>query len=153
MNGVSLCCAALVDPNSPLDPGPGDSSDVSLFFTYQPTQALRTLFSYTRSKLTRNDTGRVAFSDQIYSLHADYRFTRFLFMRGRLDYDWLSANVLGQLLLGWTPNPGTAVYVGYDDYLNYNGFNSVTGRFEPGLHRNERVFFLKMSYLFRHSFK
>jgi len=71
--------------------------------------------------------------------------------------DWttieLSANVLGKLLLGWTPNPGTAVYVGYDDYLNYNGFNSVTGRFEPGLHRNERVFFLKMSYLFRHSFK
>ena len=145
--------AALVDPNSPLDPGPADSSDVSLFFTYQPTQALRTSFSYTRSKLTRNDTGRVAFSDQIYSLHADYRFTRFLFMRGRLDYDWLSANVLGQLLLGWTPNPGTAVYVGYDDYLNYNGFNSVTGRFEPGLHRNERVFFLKMSYLLRHSFK
>jgi uncharacterized membrane protein YgcG len=145
--------AALVDPNAPLDPGPGDSSDVSLFFTYQPTQALRTSFSYTRSKLTRNDTGRVAFSDQIYSLHADYRFTRFLFMRGRLDYDWLSANVLGQLLLGWTPNPGTAVYVGYDDYLNYNGFNAVTGRFEPGLHRNERVFFLKMSYLLRRSFK
>jgi len=45
-------------------------------------------------------------------------------MRGKLDYDWLSANVLGQLLLGWTPNPGTSVYVGYDDYLNYNGFNS-----------------------------
>ena len=145
--------AALIDPNAPLDPGAGNSSDVNLSFTYQPTQALRTSFSYTRSKLTRIDTRRAAFSDQIYSLHADYRFTRFLFMRGRLDYDWLSANVLGQLLLGWTPNPGTGVYVGYDDYLNYNGFNSVTGRFEPGLHRNERVFFLKMSYLFRHSFK
>jgi hypothetical protein len=145
--------AALLDPNAPLDPGAGNSSDVNLSFTYQPTQSLRTSFSYNRSKLDRLDTKRVAFSDQIYSLHADYRFTRFLFMRGRLDYDWLSANVLGQLLMGWTPNPDTAVYLGYDDYLNYNGFNPITGRFEPGLHRNERVLFLKMSYLFRHSFQ
>ncbi len=145
--------AALVDPDALLDPGPGDSSDISLYFTYQPTQSLRSSFSYTRSKLVRNDTGRVAFSDQVYSLHTDYRFTRFMFVRGRLDYDWLSANVFGQLLLGWTPNPGTAVYVGYDDNLNYNGFNSVTGRFQPGLHRNERVFFLKMSYLIRRSFE
>ena len=101
----------------------------------------------------RNDTGRVAFSDQIYSLHTDYRFTRFMFVRGRFDYDWLAANVFGQLLLGWTPSPDTAIYLGYDDNLNYNGFNSVTGRLQPGLHRNERVFFLKMSYLLRRSFK
>jgi uncharacterized membrane protein YgcG len=145
--------AALADPNALLDPGAGDASDLSLYFTYQPTQSLRSSFSYTRSKLVRNDTGRVAFSDQIYSLQTDYRFTRFMFVRARLDYDWLAANVFGQILLGWTPSPGTAVYLGYDDNLNYNGFNSVTGRFQPGLHRNERVFFLKMSYLFRRSFK
>jgi hypothetical protein len=125
---------------------------MNLFFNYQPTQAFRTSLSYTRSKLVRTDTGRIAFSDQIVSLHSDYQFTRFIFVRGRLDYDWLSANVLGQLLLGWTPRPGTAFYVGYDDNLNYNGFNSVTGRFQPGLHRNERTFFLKASYLFRRSF-
>ena len=78
--------------------------------------------------------------------------SRFMFVRGRLDYDWLSSDVLGQLLVGWTPNPGTAVYVGYGDYLNYNRFNYRTGRFETGLKRNERVFFVKLSYLFRHTF-
>jgi len=79
--------AALIDANAAIDPKPGNSSDVGFSLTYQPVQSLRMSFSYTRSKLVRNDTGRIAFSDQIYSLHSDYRFTRFLFMCGRLDYD------------------------------------------------------------------
>lgn len=143
--------AALADPAAALDPGPGEATNMSVYLTYQPTQALRSSLSYTRSKLVRNDTGRVAFADQIYSLHTDYRFTPFLFVRGRLDYDWLASDVFGQLLFGWTPNPGTAVYVGYNDSFNY-GFNSFTGRYQPGPHRNDRVIFVKLSYLFRQSF-
>lgn len=50
---------------------------------------------------------------------------------------------------GWTPNPGAGFYVAYNDNLNRNGFNPFTGNYEPGLHRNERTFFVKMSYLFR----
>ena len=144
--------AALTDPYAALDPGPGEATDLSFDFTYQPTPAWRTSLSYTRSKLVRNDTGLVAYSDQIYSLNTEYHFSRFAFVRARLDYDWLSSDATGQLLFGWTPNPGTAVYLGYDDYLNYNRFNYRTGRFESGLMRNERVFFIKLSYLFRHTF-
>jgi len=144
--------AALIDQAAPLDPGPGDATDVSIDLAYQPTPAWRTSLSYTRSKLVRKDTGLTAFSDQIYSLRSEYHLSRFIFIRGRLDYDWLSSDVTGQLLFGWTPNPGTAVYVGYDDYLNYNRFNYRTGQFDRGLQRNERVFFVKLSYLFRHTF-
>jgi hypothetical protein len=144
--------AALADPFAALDPGPGDAVDFNLNFTYQPTAAWRTSLSYTRSKLVRKDTGLVAYSDQIYSLNTEYYLSRHTYFRGRLDYDWLSSDVTGQLLFGWTPNPGTAVYVGYDDYLNYNRFNYQTGRFQSGLRRNERVFFVKLSYLFRHTF-
>jgi uncharacterized membrane protein YgcG len=144
--------AALVDPNAPLDPGAGEATDVTVDLAYQPLAAWRTSLSYTRSKLVRNDTGRVAFADQIYSLHTEYHLGRYMFVRGRIDYDWLSTDVLGQLLFAWTPNPGTAVYVGYDDSLNYTRFNYRTGRFESGLRRDERVFFVKLSYLFRRSF-
>jgi len=49
------------------------------------------------------------------------------------------------------PNPGTAFYVGYNDDLNRNGFSPFTGQFEPGLRRNTRTFFIKLSYLFRRS--
>jgi hypothetical protein len=75
-----------------------------------------------------------------------------MFARARVDYDTLASNVLGQFLLGWTPNPGTAIYVGYNNNLNYNGFSPFTGQMEPGFRCNDQTFFLKFSYLFRHSF-
>jgi hypothetical protein len=141
--------AALLDPGAPLDPGAGNELAMSLRFNYQPTDALRLSFNYTTDKLRRNDTGRLAFDEHIFTFRSTYQFTRFLFTRARVDYDELASNMRGQFLLGWTPNPGTAFYVGYNDDLNRNGFNPFTGQFEPGFRRNNRTFFIKASYLFR----
>lgn len=140
---------ALLDPKAPRNPGPGDSLDISANVTIQPTNAWRTSLDYTRSRLLRRDTRRVAFDDHIYSLRSTYQFTRFTFARLRLDYTTLAARVSGQALVGWEPNPGTSFYVGYNDDLNHNGFNPFSGELERGLHRNGRTFFLKMSYLIR----
>lgn len=144
--------AALIDQNAPLDPGSGNQWFTNLTFTYQPTDALRTSLDYTKSRLVRNDTGRVAFDSNIYTLRTTYQFTRFIFARARIDYDSTYYNAKGQFLLGWTPNPGTAFYVGYNDELNYNGFNPFTGFREPGFQRQGRTYFVKMSYLIRHGF-
>jgi hypothetical protein len=143
--------AALADPNAALDPGRGDLLEVNSGIYYQPTDALRTSFDYTRSQLRRYDTDRFAYVDNIFSSRTTYQFTRFLFARARIDYDTLASQVFGQFLFGWTPNPGTSFYVGYNDDSNYNGFNRYTGAHEPGFRRNGRVFFVKMSYLFRYS--
>ncbi len=70
-----------------------------------------------------------------------------MFARARVDYETMESNVFAQFLFGYTPNPGTAFYIGYNDDLNYNGFNPFTDQFEPGLRRNRRTFFIKMSYL------
>jgi hypothetical protein len=139
--------------NAQQDPGPGDQLHFDGSFTYQPTNALRMSLDYTKERLVRRDTNLVVFDDNIYSFHATYQFTRFTFTRARVDYDTLAANVRGQFLLGWTPNPGTAFYVGYNDDLNRNGFNPFTGNLEPGLRRNGRTFFVKLSYLYRRSIK
>jgi hypothetical protein len=143
--------AALLDPNAPLDPGPGNELSLYSTFTYKPTDTLRLSLGYTKDRLVRNDTKRVAFDDNIFELRGTYQFTRFTFARARVDYDTLAANIRAQFLLGWTPSPGTAFYIGYNDDLNYNGYNPFTGRFEPDLRRNNRGFFIKMSYLFRHT--
>jgi hypothetical protein len=143
--------AAIAFPDAPLDPGPGNLWDINAGLVYQPTAALRASLDYTKSRLVRHDTRRVAYDDNIFSLRATYQFTRFVFVRARIDYITLSANARGQFLFGWTPSPGTAFYAGYNDDINRNGFNPFTNQLEPGLRRNGRTFFIKLSYLIRRS--
>ncbi|HEX8634954.1 MAG TPA: DUF5916 domain-containing protein [Pyrinomonadaceae bacterium] len=135
-----------------LDPGSANGFDIDAGVTLQPTSALRTTFSYVKARLTRRDTGLVAFDDNIFALRSTYQFTRFLFARARVDYGTLSTSARGQFLFGWTPNPGTSFYVGYNDDLQRNGYNPFNSQLEPGLRRNGRTFFIKASYLFRRSF-
>jgi hypothetical protein len=135
-----------------LDPGSANGFDMEAGVTLQPTSALRTTFNYTKARLTRRDNGLVAFDDNIFALRSTYQFTRFLFARARIDYGTLSTSARGQFLFGWTPNPGTSFYVGYNDDLQRNGYNPFNSQLEPGLRRNGRTFFIKASYLFRRSF-
>jgi len=142
---------ALIDSRAPLDPGRGGTFFGQAALVFQPTDALRMSLDYNKSRLRRYDTRLVAYDSNIYSLRALYQFSPFTFARARMDYDSISANFRGQFLFGWTPNPGTSLYVGYNDDLNRNGFSPFTQHFEPGLRRNGRTFFIKMSYLFRRS--
>jgi hypothetical protein len=144
--------ALLLGQDAPYDPGAGDMLFIESSVRYQPTAALQAQLNYNRRRLTRNDTGRIAFDDHIVSLRSTYQFTRDIFARLRLDYSNISTRLRPQLVLGWTPSPGTAIYAGYNDNINYNGFNPYTGVYKSGLSGNERTFFIKASYLFRKSF-
>jgi hypothetical protein len=144
--------AACTEPAPPLDPGTGDLLYIESSIRYQPTTALQIQLNYNRRHLTRRDTDRVAFDDNIVSLRSTYQFTRDIFARVRVDYSNVQARLRPQFVLGWAPSPGKALYVGYNDDLNYNGYNRYTGLYEPGLRGNGRSFFIKMSYLFKKSF-
>jgi hypothetical protein len=144
--------AAQLDPRNGFDPGPGDQWFIESSFRYQPTTAFQTQLNYNKRRLVRHDTGLVAFDDNIFSSRSTYQFSRNTFARLRLDYSTLNKHVRPQLVAGWTPNPGTALYVGYNDDVSYNSYNPYTGRLEPGFQGNGRSFFIKASYLFRRSF-
>jgi hypothetical protein len=138
--------------NAPFDPGAGNQLTIQSGFRYQPTTAFQTQLNYTKRRLVRNDTGLVAFDDNIFSSRSIYQFNRNTFARLRVDYSTLSRRIRPQFVLGWTPNPGTALYIGYNDDINYRGFNPYTGTLESGFRGNGRSFFIKASYLFRKSF-
>ncbi|MCY7375194.1 MAG: hypothetical protein LH472_04390 [Pyrinomonadaceae bacterium] len=143
----------IIFPNPPaLDPGKGWQFDATVGGDYKPINPLRIALEYTKSRLTRSDNNRTAYDTNIVTLRSTYQFTRFTFLRTRVDYDSLSSNVSGQILAGYNPNPGTAFYVGYNDNFNYNGFSPFTGQLEPRFERNSRTFFIRASYLFRKSF-
>lgn len=135
-----------------LDPGAGQQYDFSAFVDLKPINPLRIGIEYNRNLLVRKDTNKLAFDSNIATIRATYQFTRFIFVRSRFDYDSISSNVSGQLLLGWNPSPGKAFYIGYNDDFNYNGFNPYSGDLEQRFQRNSRTFFIRMSYLFRKSF-
>lgn len=137
--------------DAPFDPGAGNEWFFEGNVSYRPTDALRLQLFYTKDRLVRQDTGLTAFDDNIYSLRGTYQFTRFLFARARTDYSTLGSRVSMQYLLGWTPNPGTSFYVGYNDDLNRNGVHPFNREVVPGFDRNGRLFFVKASYLFRKS--
>ena len=146
--GADLHAAAVVAGLNGLRPGPVGKF-LSANVEIKPTNPLRFSLDYTKSRLTRTDTQRLAYDDNIFSFRSSYQFTRFVFVRSRIDYTTLGSRVRGQFLFGWTPNPGTSFYAGYNDDMNYRGFSPFTDRYEPGFQRNGRTFFLKMSYLIR----
>lgn len=135
-----------------LDPGPGNQLTIDTTFRLQPTTALQTQLNFTKIRMVRQDTGLVAFDDNIISSRTTYQFSRYVYTRLRLDYSTLSQRLRPQLVFGWTPSPGKAIYVGYSDDFNRNGWNPYNGVREPGLVSNGRTFFIKMSYLFKKSF-
>ncbi|MGE3467817.1 MAG: hypothetical protein AB7J13_12915, partial [Pyrinomonadaceae bacterium] len=134
------------------NPGPGLQLDAEVYLEVKPIDPFRVSMSYNKSRLSRKDNHARSFDSDIVSIRSTYQFTRFLFTRFRLDYEGTAKNFAGQILVGWTPSPGTAFYAGYNDDLNRNGFNRFNGQFEPGFHRNSRTFFIRASYLFRKSF-
>ncbi|MCA1619180.1 MAG: carbohydrate binding family 9 domain-containing protein [Acidobacteria bacterium] len=135
-----------------LDPGEGALLYTNGGITYKASNALNMSLSWSKNRLVRDDTGEVAFDSQIVSFKTTYQFTRYAFARARLDYSSLRSNYIGQFLFGWTPSPGTAFYVGYNDDMNRGYFNPFDGQPDQGFRRNNRNFFIKASYLFRRSF-
>ena len=147
-NAFDYFYSARLPPNQ-IDPGPGKQWDSEAYIEYKPIDPLRASVSYRKSRLVRNDNRVRSFDADIVSLRSTYQFTRFIFTRLRLDYDSIESNFAGQLLFGWTPSPGKALYVGYNDNFNYNGINQFTENLDRGFERNSRTFFVRVSYLFR----
>lgn len=141
--------AQLLGQRAPLDPGRGGLFQFNGGVTYQPTNELRMSLSLTKQRLRRFDTGLLAFDVKILTFRGTYQFTKATFARAIIDYNTLNSRMRSQLLVGWTPSPGTSFYVGYNDDMNYNSLNPFTGQLTPGFRRNGRTFFIKLSYLFR----
>ena len=117
---------------------------------FKPTDNFNFSLSLSKSNLRRYDTDRLAFDSNIASFRSTYQFSRFVNLKARIDYNTLNSRIFGQYTFAWTPSPGKAFFVGYNDSYNYKGF--AFGQQQEGFLQLNRTFFIKMSYLFRKSF-
>jgi hypothetical protein len=132
-----------------LDPKKGTQWSFDIGTELKPTDKLNMSLSYSKSKLTQNETKKVAYDANIYQFRSTYQFSRFVSLKARVDYDSLGSRLFGQYTFGWTPSPGKAFYIGYND--NWRRL-SYTPNEPLKLTQLNRTFFVKLSYLFRKSF-
>lgn len=69
----------------------------------------------------------IAYDQNLYTLHTTRQVGRFGFCRVRADFDSLQSRIHGQVLAGWTQNPGTAIYLGYDNDMRRKRFRPAHG--------------------------
>ncbi len=126
--------------------GKSFNSEVNL--TFKPITPLSSEFLWLRSNLKSRAGGDSLFAQDIIRNRTIYQFNRFNAVRSIIDYDTLERRIGVSLLYAYTPHPNTALFVGYGDEL-YNGFDPFYGVRRPGITRQSRSLFAKISYNFR----
>lgn len=155
-------------PAAGLDPFLADSRQFKLDFTLSPFAQLRIDQNFiwdelrARSPLAGQDGDARIFRNTLSRTKVKYQFNRFLAAHVIFDYAALEPNanlfaferskrLTGDILVSYSPNPGTAVYVGYTDQqenLRLFGNPYVVERTRDlDLHTGKQ-FFVKVSRLF-----
>ncbi|QUV85608.1 carbohydrate binding family 9 domain-containing protein [Chloracidobacterium aggregatum] len=126
----------------------GRRLDLRETITFRPNERLNLELLYLKSRLRDQRTRSPFFDQNIFRLRTTYQFTQNTSFRGLFDYDSAARRFGLSVLYAYNPYPNTAVFVGYNDLL-FNGFDPIAGRRTPGLFRQARTFFFKLSYNFR----
>jgi len=132
----------------------------------RPLSALRIDNIYLFSRLRDRETGSGIFNNHIIRTKWNWQFNRELSFRMILQYTATLANssltsvptskqINGDFLVTYLVHPGTAIYVGYNsDFQNIDPHltsdpNAGLLRSRDRLINDGRLFFVKVSYLFR----
>lgn len=119
-----------------------------LTLTFLPVSKLRSSISWNSTSLSSRPNGEGLFSQDIFSKRTTYQFNRFNSLRSIIDYDTLSRRTGISFVYAYTPQPNTALFVGYGDQL-YNGIDPLNFTRRPGLLSQGRSLFAKASYSIR----
>jgi hypothetical protein len=146
----------------------GDARQYELGFTLSPLAQLRIDHTLiwndlrTRAPVAGIGNDESVFSNLQWRTKFNYQFNRFWALRVIFDYAALlpdttlfapgrSKRLTGDVLLSYTPSPGTAIYLGYTDQQEnlhlFENPNFIEGTRNLDLHTGKQVF-VKASYLF-----
>jgi hypothetical protein len=139
----------------------GRSATGSAEFSFRPTSRFETELTTNLSQFVDPRNNAELFDVRLYRTRTTYQFTSRLLVRNILEYDSWDNKLGVNLLLTYRINAGTVAFLGVDDRLQEG--RSIDSDFsdagEPNinrtffetrtLRRTGRVFFFKLSYLFR----
>ena len=102
--------AIYYDPDNPYA---GHDRIYNVSLTLQPTGRFTEDVSYTHEAFHRADDGRLVYDLDIINTRTTYQFTRFVFVRGTVQYHSSRAQVLTDFLALYEMRPGSVLYAGY----------------------------------------
>lgn len=157
-------------PANGLAPFVGNSQNASFGLTYRPTPRLRLDQTYFFTRLGTHDgflgsTGTATvFTNHLSRTKLNYQFTRALSLRAIVDYYGLLPNpglfnsdryktFTGDILLTYMLNPGTALYLGYNNQRQNYALDPeappMLRRYGDPFYLTGSQIFVKLSYLLR----
>ena len=98
-------------------PTPDTIASSTSSLTLQPTGRFTEDVSYTHEVFHRADDGRLVYDLDIINTRTTYQFTRFVFVRGTVQYDSSRAQVLTDFLASYEMRPGSVLYAGYGSII------------------------------------
>jgi hypothetical protein len=151
------------DPAGTLAPFVGKTTDLSLGMTVRPKPRLKIdeLYYYDRFQ---SFSGPVVYTNHLWRTKVNYQFTKALSLRAIADYYGVLPNsalidqdrykqLTGDILLTYLLNPGTALYIGYNNRHENLALDpeapSSLRRFGPPDYLTNSQIFVKLSYLLR----
>lgn len=123
----------------------GNSFTTRQTITLRPTSRVNSEFLYLKSELRNQTTGARFFNQDIIRNRTIYQLTQSQAIRSIVEYETSQRQLGLSFLYSYTPRPNTAVYVGYNDLL-FNGLDPLNRTRVPGVFRQQRTLFAKMSY-------
>jgi hypothetical protein len=130
-----------------INPQIGNRLNYNVSLQLTPQDNLRIRLNLIHSEL-KSKLGQRFFSVSIYRANINQQFTRNTSLRAIIDYNTFSRQATANILMVYSPNPGTSFFAGYNDLLTF-GDNRATPQRETGAIRQQRAFFIKLSYLLR----
>jgi hypothetical protein len=150
-------------PPAGVMPGPASFLTASVSLSFRPSSQFRADAAYLLNRLTEvpSDRGQAEsiFVNHVARITVNYQFTRLLSLRTILDYRAVLPNpslvaltrdkrFVGDVLLTYLVQPGTAMYLGYT-----SGFDNMANPAEPPIgpptNPRSKQLFVKASYLVR----
>lgn len=132
------------------DPFLGRGRGGRLFLNLLPSSRLRSTFSINYSQLADPRSGSEVFNIKIYRSQTTYQFTSRLLVRNILEYDTFERTFDANVLFTYRVNAGTVFFLGYDDHYRQGDRLALPLVTTSAFRQTNRVFFTKLSYLFRY---
>ena len=131
------------------DPYQGKSNMIHAMLILQPSDKIRSEFSFVYVDFLRDSDSQKVYDVPIGRVKFTYQMNKYLFLRTIIEYNDFHKEMLTDVLASFTYIPGTVIHVGYGALYDKIRWDEDAYLPAQRFHEMKRGFFFKTSYMWR----